>query len=718
MMSLVCIAAINALTVLPLAVAAAIVSRRAQRPALTHLLWVLVLVKFVTPPLFHLPLELSLPSAIATSPELSPDFPTAVPAAAPTPEIIRDPLIDIRSESVDPGRQINHSPELATSPAVAAEFNPTRHAVAAEPGMLQRFLARSRNLAGSAAVLWRSRPELQFFLLGIWLTGTVAWLLRQIVRTIQFRRRVLRETVAPAELQEQTAELASRLGLRRFPTVLVVDAAISPMLWGCGRRARLLFPAELAERLDDEARGTLLAHELAHFNRGDHWVRLLELVTTALFWWHPVVWWARRRIEESEEECCDAWVVQKFRETPRRYAEALLDTIDFLCESRELLPPVASGLGQAPFLRRRLAKILEGRTSPVASRRVRGAVAAAAIVLLPMQPFVFATPDLQRTPTAILATPRNSGNELRELRGATPDSPGDAGEAAPPLRQGSKNPAAQPSAPASRSTKTRSRAARGEKVWATAVSPDGRYVVRTSTARRMTLTDLKTELESDLSNRQITGLAFSPAGDWFATTGQDGSLVAWDSARGVPVQTVLNHGGSLQTVAVSPLGTIIAAGGRDGSVLLIDAVSGEPVVDGPRFPASVNCVRFSPDGRQLAVTVGDWMSSGPREVVLLDVDTGRTRTTLRCSSAPGAVAFASNDELIIGLWNGETQLWNLARRTLVGTADADKNVVATAAFSPDNPSLREVVFVGEHAVQDPLRRNAGNLPAASLDPFQ
>ncbi|HTN01753.1 MAG TPA: hypothetical protein VL132_07745, partial [Planctomycetaceae bacterium] len=93
MMSLVCIAAINALTVLPLAGAAAIVGRRAQRPALTHLLWVLVLVKLVTPPLFHLPLELSLPSTIATSPEQSPDFQSAVPAAAPMPAAIRNPLI-------------------------------------------------------------------------------------------------------------------------------------------------------------------------------------------------------------------------------------------------------------------------------------------------------------------------------------------------------------------------------------------------------------------------------------------------------------------------------------------------------------------------------------------------------------------------------------------------------------------------------------------------
>lgn len=717
MMTLVCIAAINALTVLPLAVVAAVVSRRAQRPALTHLLWVLILFKLVTPPLFHLPLELSLPSSMATTSEQAPVVQPVQPAATPTPAVLREPLTAMRAEPVNPIKPMELQPEVATAPAVVAEVTPTQHAVSVRPGVFERISTDCQRLTGFAAGLWQSRPDLQFLLVALWLTGTVAWLLRQVVRTVQFRRRVLRETVAPAELQEQTAELASRLGLRHFPTVLVVDAAISPMLWGCGRRAKLLFPADLAERLDDEARGTLLAHELAHFNRGDHWVRLLELVTTALFWWHPVVWWARRRIEESEEECCDAWVVQKFRETPRCYAEALLDTIDFLCESRELLPPVASGLGQAPFLRRRLARILEGQTSPVASRRVRGAVAAAAIVLLPMQPFVFATPDLQRPPFTLLAEPQSSGNEPGEMRGTTPEPLDGAGGAAP-MPQGPETPAAKLSSPEVRSTKARSRAARGEKVWATAVSPDGRFVVRTSTARRMTLTDLRTDLESDLSDRQITGLAFSPAGDWFATTGQDGALLAWDSARGVPVQTVLTHSDKLRTVAISPQGTIIAAGGRDGSVLLINAVTGESLTDVPRFSASVNCVRFSPDGRQLAVTVGDWMSNLPGEVVLLDVDTGKTRDTLPCRSAPGAVAFASNDELIIGLWSGETQLWNLARQKLVGTATADKSVVATAAFSPDNPSLREVVFVGEQAARNQLLLNPAGLPAAQFDTLQ
>ena len=95
------------------------------------------------------------------------------------------------------------------------------------------------------------------------------------------------------------------------------------------------------------------------------------------------------------------------------------------------------------------------------------------------------------------------------------------------------------------------------------------------------------------------------------------------------------------------------------------------------------------------MAVGDWMSNARGEVALLDANDGQTVTTLTCSSSPGAVAFASNEELIVGLWDGRTQLWNLVNRQVVGSAMADKNLVSAAAFSPDNPALRDATFVPE-----------------------
>jgi WD40 repeat protein len=235
---------------------------------------------------------------------------------------------------------------------------------------------------------------------------------------------------------------------------------------------------------------------------------------------------------------------------------------------------------------------------------------------------------------------------------------------------------------------------RGEKVWSTAVSPDGRFVVQATTARRVLLTDLSINSQTDLSEHRITAVAFAPDGTWFAAADQDGRVTLWDSARGETLRTVLTHSDVLRSVAISPQGDKLAAGGRDGAVLVSDLGIGS-VVNFPSNSSAVNCVRFSSDGRQLAVAVGDWMSNNPGEVLLLDSATGQMIATLDCATSPGALAFASNDELIVGLWNGQTQLWNLVHRHVVGSALAHKNVVAAAAFSPDNPVLREVTFVAE-----------------------
>jgi Tol biopolymer transport system component len=105
--------------------------------------------------------------------------------------------------------------------------------------------------------------------------------------------------------------------------------------------------------------------------------------------------------------------------------------------------------------------------------------------------------------------------------------------------------------------------------------------------------------------------------------------------------------------------------------------------------------RFSPDGRWLAAAVGDWMSDDPGEVVLLDAATGRTVAALPCAASPGAVTFTSRSELIVGLWDGRTQKWDLNSGRVIDWSVAGKDIVAAAAFSPDNPVL------GNHARELP-----------------
>ena len=53
-----------------------------------------------------------------------------------------------------------------------------------------------------------------------------------------------------------------------------------------------MWPAGLDCRLKGEGRRAVLAHELAHLRRRDHWVRRLEMVAAVFHWWNPLFWLA------------------------------------------------------------------------------------------------------------------------------------------------------------------------------------------------------------------------------------------------------------------------------------------------------------------------------------------------------------------------------------------------------------------------------------------
>src|SRR5205085_11140127 len=196
--------------------------------------------------------------------------------------------------------------------------------------------------------------------LAVWAAGAAGWWLWQGRRVVRFRRRVARAADAGPEVAAAARRIAAALGIDRPPAVKAAGGIGSPMLWGWGRNTVVLFPRELLARLAPEARDTLLAHELAHFLRRDHWVRVVEFIATGLYWWHPAVWLARAGIEVAEEECCDAWVVGGLSASPRRYAEALLATVDFEAELRRpCLPPAATAASRgARLLHRRLVRII------------------------------------------------------------------------------------------------------------------------------------------------------------------------------------------------------------------------------------------------------------------------------------------------------------------------------------------------------------------------
>jgi len=220
----------------------------------------------------------------------------------------------------------------------------------------------------------------------IWLAGSVASIIVAARRIVRFQHLLKDAQPAAEEIQDWVDELAINLGVERPPSVWWTEAKLSPMLWALGRHPRLIIPIALWKSLDERQRSTLVVHELAHLRRGDHLVRFFELVVTTLYWWHPVPWWARRALRDVEEQCCDAWVVWTYPDAARSYAETLLETLDFLNQSDQPEPLLASGFGKVRHLQRRLTMIMSGSSSRVLSLRGALGSMALAALLLPVSP--------------------------------------------------------------------------------------------------------------------------------------------------------------------------------------------------------------------------------------------------------------------------------------------------------------------------------------------
>ena len=124
----------------------------------------------------------------------------------------------------------------------------------------------------------------------VWLFGTAVWCMVAALRIGCFHRQLKHARPAPRPLQRRAEAAGKRIGLRRMPVIRVVDGRISPMVWALGHRPVVLLPTKLPDSLGDEEMAMLVAHELAHVRRRDHWVRWLELAATAVYWWFPVAW--------------------------------------------------------------------------------------------------------------------------------------------------------------------------------------------------------------------------------------------------------------------------------------------------------------------------------------------------------------------------------------------------------------------------------------------
>jgi beta-lactamase regulating signal transducer with metallopeptidase domain len=340
----------NTLLAAILALVALAISRTFRRPALSHAMWLIVLLKLITPPLWNVALPLIPPEK--TQKEPLPPTELSMPPAEREP--VETTVVDVSPEErwAVPTLQ---QPENSYSPPI------THPIVSHSP----RF-TRSQSLVST------------------WAAGSALCLLIVVLRVRRFTSLLRFAQPADAHVQILARALSSRVAMKNCPRVWFVPGPLCPMLWAFGTRAQLLIPAGLWHRLDEAQRSTLLLHELAHYRRGDHWIRALELLITILFWWNPIAWWARHELREAEEQCCDAWVIWTLPRSARDYAIALMEAIDFVSTTRLAVPVLASPMGEFHDLKRRLLMIKQNAAPRALGWTGFSLLCVLAAVLLPL----------------------------------------------------------------------------------------------------------------------------------------------------------------------------------------------------------------------------------------------------------------------------------------------------------------------------------------------
>lgn len=142
-----------------------------------------------------------------------------------------------------------------------------------------------------------------------WAAGVTLLAGRLVVGWLRLRRTRGRCGEAlEVRLGARLRELQRRLRLSRPVRVMQSALVQVPTLLGWFRPV-ILLPASTLTGLTPVQLDLILAHELAHLRRWDHWVNLFQVTVETLLFYHPAVWWVSRRVREDREHCCDELAV-------------------------------------------------------------------------------------------------------------------------------------------------------------------------------------------------------------------------------------------------------------------------------------------------------------------------------------------------------------------------------------------------------------------------
>ena len=219
---------------------------------------------------------------------------------------------------------------------------------------------KEKQEAAVSSAASRSLPPFEQLFAAAWLVGAVVLLGRYLFRRALFERRIAaRREVLGGPVAEMLQELCEAAGITR-PIRLTASAALpSPVALGT---AEIAMPEAAFTDLDPGQQRSMLAHELAHLDRGDPRWLTASCLAECVGFLQPLNRLARRRLMESAEYLCDEWAVRRTG-SGVLLAKCLAKVAEWL-ETAPRTLPVAGMAEDRSHLVARVRRLLDGAPFP------------------------------------------------------------------------------------------------------------------------------------------------------------------------------------------------------------------------------------------------------------------------------------------------------------------------------------------------------------------
>lgn len=242
------------------------------------------------------------------------------------------------ADSIEPASSSEPRGDAVVMPSLSTSVTSTVSSEPASPAESEPLASRWGAIVGP----WLST------IVVVWCFGVLLFSVRPVWSWFVVRRlRTVGVTPASSAIKQALTRLCNRLSVTRRVQVLESQLASAPVVVGCFRSV-ILLPASFISSVPITQLEAILAHELAHVQRYDYFVNLLQTLVETLFFYHPAVWWLSHRIRVERENCCDDLVVTALGNNVE-YGRALLAVAEFRSASAS---PLALGARDGSLLAR------------------------------------------------------------------------------------------------------------------------------------------------------------------------------------------------------------------------------------------------------------------------------------------------------------------------------------------------------------------------------